>query len=451
MYRLRNVMIMGFYPALFLILAAGAGSMLLDIALPVGAPSGAGIPFLTIVMALALALGAAIALISLMLSPGFRRGPFWLSLAVAALLLLLAMDLDEWIPLISTVFSGFGDVPLQDGITVLALAAAMLFARKALDASSIRSLRYSLAMLATTAAILAAGNLAAASLHLNSAELSARNQLDNLKEELSALFPGYEEEADELAERIIGEEIAGEDREELIADLQRRIAELEGEAALFERSRERIGELEEANRQLRRALEEAGRGGLCAGASDDRVYGFEAAVRPGLPCVRDFAVTLAAEHPGSFYRDIGRAIPGEAGMHQIIAIHRAISTSWKYVNDPLFDARDYYSPADRSIALGLAGDCDDYAILMASAIEAVGGRARILGGSCAEGGHAWAEVYIGAKADWERMQRIMRADGAGIIKGWISPSGPMDYWLSLDWVMGELSCAGEARILYQSR
>jgi hypothetical protein len=124
MYRLRNVMIMGFYPALFLILAAGAGSMLLDIALPVGAPSGSGIPLLTIIMALALALGAAIAMISLMLSPGFRRWPFWLSLAVAALLLLLAMDLNEWIPLNSTVFSGFGDVPLQDGITVLALAAA---------------------------------------------------------------------------------------------------------------------------------------------------------------------------------------------------------------------------------------------------------------------------------------------------------------------------------------
>ena len=44
--------------------------------------------------------------------------------------------------------------------------------------------------------------------------------------------------------------------------------------------------------------------------------------------------------------------------------------NWVYVNDPA--GTDYYAKASESLRL-LRGDCDDYAILMASLIESIGG------------------------------------------------------------------------------
>ncbi len=102
---------------------------------------------------------------------------------------------------------------------------------------------------------------------------------------------------------------------------------------------------------------------------------------------------------------------------------------------------DYYSPANRTIALGLAGDCDDFAILNAACIEAIGGIARIEGGFCTGGGHAWGEVLIGLRSEWERAQKLIcqyYQDSDKQLVPNIDDNG--FYWLPLDWEMGQYTC-----------
>ncbi|MCK5737357.1 MAG: hypothetical protein KAH21_12805, partial [Spirochaetaceae bacterium] len=173
--------------------------------------------------------------------------------------------------------------------------------------------------------------------------------------------------------------------------------------------------------------------------------------RPDIPMVRDFAAALASEHPGSYYREknYGDSSPGSIGVKQIITIHRYISSEWKYVNDPMFVNQDYYSPAHRTLAAGLAGDCDDYAVLMAASIEAVGGKTRIMAGSCAEGGHAWPEVYIGAKDAWKEALREIGLVYPGRTIQYLT-DGSGKYWLTLDWQLGRYSCGSNAHVIYQS-
>ncbi len=60
---------------------------------------------------------------------------------------------------------------------------------------------------------------------------------------------------------------------------------------------------------------------------------------------------------------------------------------WTYVNDPPNGFNYYSPPASRTINLGLKGDCDDFAILTASSIQAIGGGAsRIIIASNTDGG-----------------------------------------------------------------
>lgn len=100
------------------------------------------------------------------------------------------------------------------------------------------------------------------------------------------------------------------------------------------------------------------------------------------PITRDYAVRLASTSPGSF------------NVGQVCAIFNETYSNWKYVNDP--KGGDYFSEASRSINLGLAGDCDDFAIVMAAAIRAIGGETRVIFAynSKEESGHAYAEVAI---------------------------------------------------------
>jgi tetratricopeptide (TPR) repeat protein len=138
------------------------------------------------------------------------------------------------------------------------------------------------------------------------------------------------------------------------------------------------------------------------------------------PVVRDFAVSLAKQFPGS--RTIG----------QICAIYDYLYKNWDYVGDPM--GSDYFSPASKSIELGLAGDCDDFAITMAAVLQAIGFRARIVCAYGVEEAHAYAEVYLCEKGDkrigmiqeniWNRYRKL------NTIYGHITNNS---YWLNLDW------------------
>jgi cell division protein FtsI/penicillin-binding protein 2 len=142
--------------------------------------------------------------------------------------------------------------------------------------------------------------------------------------------------------------------------------------------------------------------------------------------VRQFAVNIAGQYPGSY------------NINQVCAIYDEILGRWNYVSDP--HDNEYFATASESILNGFNGDCDDFAILMASSVRSIGGNTRIGTGCNSEGCHAWAEVkidndlgnnieYIKSEiVDYYRRKgtRIQESD-IHILKDGNS------YWLNLDW------------------
>ena len=95
------------------------------------------------------------------------------------------------------------------------------------------------------------------------------------------------------------------------------------------------------------------------------------------PVVRDYAASLVAKYPGDY------------NPKQICSLYDDVYEKWRYINDP---KGEYISPASRTIQNGFIGDCDDYAVLMCSLIESVGGDCRIVLAFGKEGNHAYPEA-----------------------------------------------------------
>lgn len=149
-----------------------------------------------------------------------------------------------------------------------------------------------------------------------------------------------------------------------------------------------------------------------------------AAIEPSNSYVRSYALSAIKSSNGGSY-NIG----------QICDIYDKLYSDWVYVNDPA--GTEYYAKASESVRL-LRGDCDDYAILMASLVESIGGSARVIfayDGS--GGGHAYAEVYLGdSKAEIDSLiKSISRHYDGAYINYHISydKNNNPKYWLNLDW------------------
>ena len=141
------------------------------------------------------------------------------------------------------------------------------------------------------------------------------------------------------------------------------------------------------------------------------------------PVTRDSAVSLISREHGGTFR-----------MSQACDIWEAVYSRWTYIEDP--DGGDYFSPASRTIALGFRGDCDDFAIVVAAMIEAVGGDARIVYAYNGTAGHAYPEVFVGTTQDeFDKAARYIRQRyhvtdvGCHVTR---DNSGTR-YWLNLDW------------------
>jgi len=159
----------------------------------------------------------------------------------------------------------------------------------------------------------------------------------------------------------------------------------------------------------------------------------KAAVDPTNPITRNKAVEIASQFSGSY------------NVQQLCSIYHFVKDNWRNTSDPR--GVDFFSPASETITLAEsiakrdnatvagAGDCDDFAILMASLIEAIGGTTRIVMAYDERGGHAYAEVYVGqsdkdqttALLSWLRSRYRcpmvyvhMNEDDRGV-------------WLNLDW------------------
>lgn len=80
--------------------------------------------------------------------------------------------------------------------------------------------------------------------------------------------------------------------------------------------------------------------------------------------------------------------PGPYNVYQLCSLFDDTKNRIDYISDPR--GRDLWSPPGDTLLIG-AGDCDDYAILLASLVESIGGTARIY----LTDTHAFATVYIG--------------------------------------------------------
>ena len=227
-------------------------------------------------------------------------------------------------------------------------------------------------------------------------------------------------------------------KREEIEKLQQRINKLEQDKTILEQKSNAL-----AMSQTIDSLEaELKKKTWCANTRSDgnRVKTYHEAVVPNVPCVRDFALSIVKKHQGTYYLSDRRS-PSKQGIKQVILLHYKISNKWKYISDPTVLQDDYFSTANHTIGNGLVGDCDDFSILMASCIEAVGGVARIMYGRCDAFAHAWAEVYVGSKLNLEKFKQRIRAaykDPSRRIAHSIDENG--DYWIPLDWDIGVFTC-----------
>lgn len=152
------------------------------------------------------------------------------------------------------------------------------------------------------------------------------------------------------------------------------------------------------------------------------------AMDSGNPTTRDYALLL-----------IDKSHPGERTIAQLCDIWEKTYRQWTYVSDPR--GFEYFSPASNSITIGLKGDCDDFAILIASLVESTSGSARVILAQGADGGgHAYAEVYVtDNEQDFASIaQYISKRYNCQTVAYHVEYGDDMipSYWLNLDWQSG---------------
>jgi len=178
--------------------------------------------------------------------------------------------------------------------------------------------------------------------------------------------------------------------------------------------------------EIQKIEEDTGIVGIIANGSEDiSTYAKKvaSAIEPLNPSVRTYALNaISHENQGNF------------SINQVCDVFDTLINNWSYVEDP--KGYEYFAKASESVEV-MKGDCDDFAILMASCIDAIGGDARVNIAFNSSGGHAYAEVYIANNKaaantllDYIR-ERYNCDDVYYSIKE--DKNGNVTYWLNLDW------------------
>jgi len=135
------------------------------------------------------------------------------------------------------------------------------------------------------------------------------------------------------------------------------------------------------------------------------------------------------------------APPGSRTIDQVCLIYGTIKSSWHYQSDPR--GGDYYRFANETLQDGRdsvekrigVGDCDDFALLMASMIESIGGSTRVMLAYDPTGSHAYAEVYLGKIENYnvnEIKKWLMLKYGVSELYTH-KDKETGEIWLNLDW------------------
>ena len=128
------------------------------------------------------------------------------------------------------------------------------------------------------------------------------------------------------------------------------------------------------------------------------------------PKVRDYAVNVAVKH----FKNM-ESLASNYKLIQYFSVFKEVVNSWDYVNDP--SGEDYYSKASQTIDLlksdgRFKGDCDDYSILIAACIKAIGGEVRLvrttIQGENGEVGHLYPEVKVGTEDDIKEINYLIK-------------------------------------------
>lgn len=144
--------------------------------------------------------------------------------------------------------------------------------------------------------------------------------------------------------------------------------------------------------------------------------------------VADTAVDIAADNPGGY------------NINQICQIYDKMYRGWYYY--PEKDGNEYFRNASWILKLGKrkgtigAGDCDDFAILMASLVESLDGSVRITFAydPCQDKNHAYADLYLGDEGDPQvekLLEWLMLEYPRERISGVSRENG--EVWLNLDY------------------
>ena len=113
------------------------------------------------------------------------------------------------------------------------------------------------------------------------------------------------------------------------------------------------------------------------------------------PDVRNFAVKISQANfnDPALYREYGNIIRYFSIFSEVV--------KWTYIPDPA--GEEYYAKASESIH-HLSGDCDDYSILMAACIKAVGGEVRLIHTKS----HLYPEVKICHMRDFDKIINLIK-------------------------------------------
>ncbi|NOY93841.1 MAG: FHA domain-containing protein [Deltaproteobacteria bacterium] len=197
---------------------------------------------------------------------------------------------------------------------------------------------------------------------------------------------------------------------------------------------ERVRAVREAVRALgERAGEQVGTGAASPQEASIRAHSSDAVVAAWdstTPLTRNTAVQFAAGDQGPYH------------VEQVARIWNEVRGRWHYVNDPR--GQEYFARASESIANDYAGDCDDFAIVLAAMITAIGGESRVVMMDGPGGGHAYTEACIRDDPDAVRDRlatyyRDHRDDRLGrqrLREIHYRPSESCPVWLNLDWNAG---------------
>jgi len=118
----------------------------------------------------------------------------------------------------------------------------------------------------------------------------------------------------------------------------------------------------------------------------------------------------------------------DSQIEQILAMQNYIQVNWHYIFDPKTGS-DTWRSAEATLSLKYqgkySGDCDDFAILLASMARQIGLESRMVGGYDNNEGHAFAEFLVPEK--YLSKVNLFELDYRKDYKG---------LWISLDWFKG---------------